>query len=213
MQRLKIKVCGMTEPRNMQEVCNYGPDYIGYIFYDKSVRYVGDHPDPELFRHVPEGTKKTAVFVNEYYERMVELTGRYGIDVVQLHGMESPQTCSALRMHGKTVIKVFPGDQMDNQALLQDYLGVADFFLFDTPVISHGGSGRKFDWSGLDHLVTDADFFLSGGITIDDAEQVKALKIPGLYAVDINSRFETEPGIKDPALVGEFIKQMKDEKK
>ncbi len=213
MERLKIKVCGMTEPRNVRAVCSYGPDYIGYIFYDKSARYVGDNPDPELFRHVPEGTKMTAVFVNEYYERMVELTDKYGIDVVQLHGMESPQTCSALRLRGKTVIKVFPGDQLDNHTLLQDYQGVADYFLFDTPVISYGGSGRKFDWSGLDRLVTDTEFFLSGGISIDDAQQLKALEIPGLSAVDINSRFETEPGIKDAELVGEFIKRMSNEKK
>lgn len=211
MQKLKIKVCGMTDPENMQAVCRHRPDYIGYIFFRKSVRYVGDDPDPLLFSDVPPGIQKTAVFVNENYERVIELTNRYDIPVVQMHGMESPETCRALRLRGRKVIKVFPGDQLTNRELLRDYEGLADYFLFDTPVISYGGSGRKFNWSGLKRLQSSMPFFLSGGIAADDVQLLKELEMPKLYAADINSRFETEPGIKDPELVGEFIKRMRNE--
>ncbi|MEX0982139.1 MAG: phosphoribosylanthranilate isomerase [Bacteroidales bacterium] len=212
MGNLKIKVCGMTDAENVQAVCKHQPDYIGFIFYQKSVRYVGSEPDPELFSAVHEGIRKTAVFVNEHYGKMIDISDKYSIEVLQLHGMESPETCRTLRLHGKTVIKVFPGDQLENRRLLSDYTGVADFFLFDTPVISHGGSGRKFDWSILARLRSDVDFFLSGGITGADADMIKAIDLPSLYAVDINSRFETEPGIKDPDLVGKFINEIRDDK-
>ena len=212
MGDLKIKVCGMTNAENVQAVCKYRPDYIGFIFYHRSVRYVGSEPDPELFSDVPEGIRKTAVFVNEHYGKMIDITDKYGIEVLQLHGMESPETCKALRIHGKTVIKVVPGNQLENERLLSDYTGAADYFLFDTPVISHGGSGRKFDWSILNRLSSDVSFFLSGGISETDAKQILSIDLPSLYAVDINSRFETEPGIKDPELVGKFLKEIRDDK-
>ena len=212
MGNLKVKVCGMTDPENVQAVCKHRPDYIGFIFYHRSVRYVGSKPDPELFSAVPEGIRKTAVFVNEHYEKMIHITDKHGIEVLQLHGMESPETCKALRIHGKTVIKVFPGDQLENKRLLSDYTGAANYFLFDTPVKTHGGSGRKFDWSILNRLSSDVSFFLSGGISETDAKQILSIDLPSLYAVDINSRFETEPGIKDPELVGKFLKEIRDDK-
>lgn len=212
MSDLKVKVCGMTDPENVQAVCKYRPDYIGFIFYHRSVRYVGREPDPELFSAVPEGVRKTAVFVNEHYEKMIAITDKHGIEVLQLHGMESPETCKALRIHGKTVIKVFPGDQLENERLLSDYSGAADFFLFDTPVKSHGGSGRKFDWTALNRLRSDVNFFLSGGISGADTELLKAIDMSSFYAVDINSRFETEPGMKDPELAGKFINEIRDDK-
>lgn len=211
MEPLKCKVCGITDPKNAGEVGVHQPDYMGFIFYPRSLRYVGKKPDPALFSAVPEKTEKTAVFVNEYYERMIEVTGKYGIGHVQLHGMESPETCTALRSHGLKVIKVFPGDQLENIRLLKDYEEAADYFLFDTPVKSHGGSGRKFDWSGLNKFSSPKRFFLSGGISADDAEQLRGLDMKGLFAVDINSRFETTPGVKDPALVGNFIKSLRNE--
>jgi len=208
---IKVKICGMTDPVNVKEVSESNPDFMGFIFYPRSLRYVGKDPDPELFWAVPEGISKVAVFVNEYYERMIEITGRYGIDWVQLHGMESPETCKALRNNGKRVVKVFPGDQLENLRLLKDYLSVADYFLFDTPVRTHGGSGRKFDWSSLGRLKHGKPFFLSGGISPDDAETVLQLEIRDLHAIDINSRFEIRPGIKDPALVRTFINRLRDD--
>jgi len=202
----------MTDPQNVAEISAYLPDYMGFIFYPRSLRYVGRNPDPSLFSMVPEGVEKTAVFVNEYYERMIEVIEKYGIRTVQLHGMESPETCNSLRLHGATVIKVFPGDQLENLKLLHDYEGAADYFLFDTPVHSHGGSGRKFDWSNLEKYSPRKRFFLSGGISADDTEQLKSLDLKGLYAVDINSRFETVPGIKNPELVRGFINNLRNGK-
>ena len=211
MSKLKIKVCGMTDVGNVEEVCSASPDYLGYIFYSKSARYVGDHPDPELFSIVPTTIKKTAVFVNEKYERVKEIMKRYGIDHIQLHGMESPEMCKLLRSSGKVVIKALPGDQLENEKLIAEYSAASDFLLFDTPVISHGGSGRKFDWSKLRELESTANFFLSGGIAHDDAVTFLSMKYRNLYAVDINSRFETEPGIKNSELVRSFINRIRNE--
>lgn len=212
MDQLKCKVCGLTDPQNVAEVGAQLPDYMGFIFYPRSLRYVGHHPDPNLFSAVPDGVEKTAVFVNEYYERMIDITGKFGIRTIQLHGMESPEICNSLRSHGFTVIKVFPGDQLDNFRLLKDYEMVADYFLFDTPTRSHGGSGRKFDWTKLENCRSPKQFFLSGGISIDDAAHIRSLDLKGLYAADINSRFETAPGVKDPELVGDFINALRNGK-
>jgi phosphoribosylanthranilate isomerase len=212
MEQFKIKVCGMTNPSNVGEVCKHHPDYIGFIFYKRSVRYVGEVPDPALFSVVPSGVGKTAVFVNEYYERMLDITGKYDIPNIQLHGMESPEICRTLRMHGKTVIKVIPGNEVQNRKLLSDYVDVVDYFLFDSPVRSYGGSGRKFDWSVLSGLKTEVGFFLSGGVAPEDIALIKAIDLPTLYGIDINSRFETEPGLKDPVMVGDFLKAMRDGK-
>lgn len=211
MDPLKCKVCGITDPKNAGAISAHRPEYMGFIFYPRSLRYVGKNPDPALFSVVHEDVEKTAVFVNEYYERMIEVTGKYGIRNVQLHGMESPETCIALRSHGLRVIKVFPGDQLENKRLLKDYEEVADYFLFDTPAKFHGGSGRKFDWSRLEKCSSRKKFFLSGGISVDDAEYLRKLELKGLFAVDINSRFETAPGMKDPVLVGDFIKRIRNE--
>lgn len=209
MNKLKIKVCGMTNVSNVVEVCSVLPDYLGYIFYSKSVRYVGHHPDPDLFRLVPASVKKTAVFVNEKYERILEIMKRYDIDHVQLHGIESPEMCKHLRSSGKIVIKAIPGDHIENKKLVSEYAAVSDFLLFDTPVISYGGSGRKFDWSILSELESSVLFFLSGGITHEDAETLFGMNYKNQYAVDINSRFETEPGIKNPELVKSFINRIR----
>jgi len=211
MSDLKIKVCGMTLPTNIYEVSTLRPDYIGYIFYSRSLRYVGKNPDADLFADIPAQIQKVAVFVNEHYNRMLDITGKFGFEVVQLHGMESPEICKALRRQGKRVIKVFPGDQISNERLLKEYHEFTDYFLFDTPTHKHGGSGRKFDWSVLDQLKTQKPFFLSGGIGPEDADKILSLHNEYLIGVDINSRFEHEPGIKDPKKLSIFFKHIRDE--
>ena len=202
----------MTEAANIADICSFEADYLGYIFYSRSLRFVGQKPDPAIFEIVPPTIRKVAVFVNEHLERMIEITGRYGIDMIQLHGMEPPKTCQALKNNGKTVVKVFPGDQVDNMDLIREYARCSDFFLYDTPVRSHGGSGRKFDWSQLQKLYSEKPFFLSGGIDVKDAGKIKSLKVKGLFAADINSRFESSPGIKEPSLVRKFIEALRDGK-
>lgn len=212
MDKLRIKVCGMTDVSNVEDLCSLSPDYLGYIFYSRSLRYVGDDPDPDLFQIVPSSIRKTAVFVNEKYERIVEIARKYEIDHIQLHGMESPEMCRLLRSSGRTIIKAIPGDQLENDMLINKYAAVSDYLLLDTPVITYGGSGKKFDWSKLSGLKAPIDFFLSGGIAVEDAAKIKALSYENLFAVDINSRFETEPGIKNPELVSLFIKRIRNEK-
>lgn len=211
MSRLKVKICGMTDLSNIEKISMLTPDYLGYIFFKKSVRYVGPKPDPAIFSVVPGDIQKVAVFVNEYYEKMIEISGKYGIEAIQLHGMESVETCNSLRIIGKTVIKVIPGDQIENKQLLQEYASVVDYFLFDTPVASYGGSGRKFDWSKIAELRSNVRFFLSGGICENDADQLKKMDFHSLYGVDINSRFESDPGIKDVSLVEKFLKNIRNE--
>jgi len=202
----------MTNLSNVKEICALAPDFLGYIFYSKSVRFVGTDPDPEMFSAVPETITRTAVFVNEYYERMVEIIGKFGIAAVQLHGMESPEICKSLRSRGLTVIKVVPGNQVGNDILLNKYNKVVDYFLFDTPVKSYGGGGRKFDWASLAQMKSTVPYFLSGGIRMEDADKLKSLESPGIYALDINSRFESEPGIKDPEMVKKFINDIRNGK-
>jgi phosphoribosylanthranilate isomerase len=211
MKDLKIKICGMTDVQNTLEICTYNPDFIGFIFYSRSLRFVGENPDPALFSTVPDHIQKTAVFVNENYERMLDIIQKYKISTIQLHGMESPELCKAFKLKGFTVIKVFPGDQVGNFSLLKKYEAVTDFFLYDTPVMSYGGSGRKFDWSHLKNIEIKKRFFISGGIAADDAQSLKELKYPMLYAADVNSRFEKSPGIKDPKLLLSFIKTIRNE--
>ncbi|MCF8225605.1 MAG: phosphoribosylanthranilate isomerase [Bacteroidales bacterium] len=211
MDRLLVKVCGMTDPLNVEAICACKPDLLGFIFYSRSVRYVGRHPDPAVFSIVPDAIEKVGVFVNEKYEKMLELTEKYKINTLQLHGVEAPGTCHALRSRGKTVIKVFPGNESANGQLQKDYAGSVDYFLFDTPVRSYGGSGRKFNWSELPGSLTSVPFFLSGGISPEDPDRILSLDLPSMAGVDINSRFETEPGIKSFDMVSEFLKKIRNE--
>lgn len=213
MEGIKVKVCGMTTPRNVGEVCLSFPDYIGYIFFKESLRYVGDDPDPLLFSMVPANIKKAAVFVNEGIVKMMEIAGKYNIDHIQLHGNEGTGICDELRGNGITVIKAIPGDSNVMADFIRTYSDSVDFFLFDTPVSTFGGSGKKFDWRLLDKINLDIPFFISGGIGPGDAEAIKGLDHSNLFAADINSKFEKSPGIKNSEWIGNFIKEIRDDKK
>lgn len=180
------------------------PDLIGYIFYPPSPRFVGEEPDPELFSIPQAGIKKTGVFVNEPAEALVAKARAAGLDTLQLHGEEDPALCRRLRKEGFTVIRALPFSAEHRQQW-QAYRGAVDFLLWDTPTKQRGGSGRQFDWSQLDPGI-DIPFFLSGGIGPDDAQTILALDHAFLAGIDINSRFELGPGIKDLMLIGEFFK-------
>ncbi len=192
---MKIKVCGMREPANIREVAALHPDLLGFIFYSRSPRYVGEGIQ-EALNEVIEPIIKTGVFVNEDIDTIDQLIEAHGLDAVQLHGAESPKVCAALRDRVK-VIKAFGvNDQFDMQ-VLKPYVGVVDHFLFDTKTEAHGGSGVTFDWRVLDEYQHEVTFFLSGGLSLENLESVKNLQHPAFYGVDLNSRFETGPGIKD----------------
>ncbi len=208
---IKIKVCGMTDPVNVSGISELNPDYIGFIFFKGSPRFAGAEPDLKLFRSVPPEIKKVGVFVNESSQKILDISMKTGIDVIQLHGNELPDYCDRVRSCGLTVIKVFNiSDDFSFESLIP-YLPKCDYFLFDTKSRKRGGSGKKFNWKKLDEYYFDKPFFLSGGIGPEDCDSVKSLENKGFFAVDINSRFEKSNGIKDIGLVETFINSIKEE--
>jgi phosphoribosylanthranilate isomerase len=207
---IQIKVCGMRDPLNIKEIAEIKPDYMGFIFYAGSKRYAGEYVKPEIFSGVPEDIKKTGVFVDEDKQKILGIARIVGLNAVQLHGNENPDFCRELKASGLDVIKTFHvGDEFSFDSL-KPYEDACDFFLFDTKSELIGGSGKKFGWELLDSYNIDKPFFLSGGIGPDDIIAIMSLKNKGLFALDINSRFETSPGIKDVEKVKAFIKEIKE---
>ena len=215
---MKIKVCGMKEPENITQLLELPVDFIGFIFYDRSPRYA-DNPKFESWvnknRPLFEKTKKVGVFVNAEIERILNAVHDYELDFVQLHGNESPEYCRELKqywdistLHQAQIIKAFAVDKEFEFEETQDYEGWCAYFLFDTKSLQHGGSGVAFDWSLLQQYTGITPFFLSGGIGEDDIAALKQLKIPTLYGVDLNSRFETAPGVKDVGKLKGFIAEL-----
>ncbi|WP_420315927.1 phosphoribosylanthranilate isomerase [Ekhidna sp.] len=195
MSELKLKVCGMRDPDNIQGLIDIKPNFIGFIFYPKSPRYV-DEMDEDLIMRIPLSIHKVGVFVNETLERIVEVADTFGLSYIQLHGDENLDFVKSLKEKGLKVIKVFR--VMDTIPIVaKQYQGIADYFLFDTASSNYGGSGRHFDWNILKNYNLDIPFLLSGGVQLDDIEKIKAMEIDQLVGIDVNSRFEIEPAMKD----------------
>ncbi len=192
---MKIKVCGLKDSENIKAVSAFNPDYMSFIFYGKSPRFINNVPFKQL-NNIPASIFKTAVFVNESFERINELIDRYGFNAIQLHGNESPEFCNSFKNKVK-VIKAFGLNSSFNFEQLKAYKNKVDFFLFDTKTDIYGGSGKTFDWSILNKYTLDVPFFLSGGLSNDNLEEIKNIIHPQFYGVDLNSKFETEPGIKN----------------
>lgn len=205
---MKLKVCGMKYRENIESVGGLKPDYMGFIFYDRSKRnFEGIIPE------LPKAIKKTGVFVNEYIEIVVSLIEEYKLDAIQLHGDETVEYVQELRSHLKStaeIIKVFGIKDDFDFSILATFEDEVDYFLFDTKGKERGGNGVKFDWSVLKEYPYSKPFFLSGGIGLDDIKQVKKIKESGLpiYAVDVNSRFESKPGLKNSKEVKSFKNQL-----
>jgi len=192
---MKIKVCGLREANNMEAVAALKPDYMGFIWYTQSPRYVYRLPETVL-QQLPAGIIKTAVFVNEEMPVIKALIKQFDFEAVQLHGQENPEFCSELKQQVQ-VLKAFGLDEQFDFGRLEPYVGCVDYFLFDTKTSKHGGSGQTFNWGLLDNYQLDVPFFLSGGLGLDNLNEIKKIKHPAFYGVDLNSRFETEPGLKD----------------
>jgi len=206
---IKVKVCGMLDPLNIQEVISTGPDYLGFIFYKGSKRYVGKDPDKALFLDIPVGIKKVGVFVNETPENVLALAALYDLNPVQLHGNEPVGDCKVIAASGLSIIKAFGiGQAFDFDSLIP-YQPVCDYFLFDSRTEEHGGTGLRFDWDALNEYRLHVPFFLSGGISYEDAGTIRSMHHPFLHAADINSRFELAPGIKDKEKIQSFIMEIK----
>jgi Phosphoribosylanthranilate isomerase len=168
---MKIKICGMKHPENIQNVAALQPDLMGFIFYPKSPRFA-EPLDIATLNALPKTIKKIGVFVNEDLENILTIASKYDLDGVQLHGTELVAMCKELRKAGYLVLKAFPIAEAYNFKVTKAYEGVCDYFLFDTKTDAYGGSGLKFNWGMLDEYVGETPFLLSGGIAADDAEAI-----------------------------------------
>ncbi len=208
---MNTKVCGITQLKQLQQLDGLDIDFAGLIFYKDSPRYVGDKIAKEDLKNSDFDLKKVGVFVNSNYDEIMQVVEDYGLDVVQLHGDESPDLCEELS-EDVEVIKAFKvsDSKVSIDEMVADYDEVCDYYLFDTASSDvEGGTGKQFDWKLLSKAKIEKPFFLSGGIGVDDIAKVKAFKHPDYYAVDINSKVEKEPGVKDMALVLQFRQGLK----
>jgi len=207
---MKIKVCGLRESENIQEAAKLDIQFMGFIFHQRSKRYVGNTLNRKLIKNLPTHIKKTAVFVNERSEDILWTLKDYDFDYIQCHGDETPQYCQDLKDLGFGIIKAFQMDEHFDFTQLEAYKTAVDYFLFDTSSKHYGGSGQKFDWSILENYKGETPFFLSGGIQAEDAYCIQQLSHPKLVAVDINSGFEDKPGLKDIDLIETFSEKVKE---
>jgi phosphoribosylanthranilate isomerase len=208
---MKVKVCGMKHPENIQALAQLDIDYMGFIFYEKSPRFA------KTAIELPERIQKVGVFVNETIEKILKKVKAFQLNVIQLHGYESPAFCKelnqALAAEGFAEVKLWKVFSIKSPS---DFEGIEDFsyyvngYLLDTKGQYRGGNGEKFDWQLLQQQNFSKPVMLSGGIGPEDAEQVSQLFKKGWIAgVDVNSGFEDEPGLKNITLVNEFLQNLR----
>ena len=209
---MKVKVCGMREENNILEILEEPPDFIGFIFYEKSSRFVGDL-SPQVTELIPAYVGKTGVFVDAPTTYILEKTKKYKLDFVQLHGQETPNYCKKLKTELATlntgIIKAFNVGNSFNFELLAAYEPFIDYFLFDAKGKLPGGNGTLFDWDILLDYHGEKPFFLSGGISTEHVAQIAKLQLEKLYAIDVNSKFEISPAIKDHVKTNDFVAQIR----
>ena len=201
---MKLKVCGMKYQDNIKQVAQLQPDYLGFIFYEKSARNFDSDSTPELQKSI----KKTGVFVNKDIDFVIEKIKTNNLQAIQLHGKESVDYCKNLQSENIEIIKVFSIKNEFDFSVLKPYEEVVDYFLFDTKGKHPGGNGCTFDWNVLNNYPSTKPFFLSGGIGIEQIDDIKKFQKSEAskycYALDVNSKFEIEPGLKDIELLKEF---------
>jgi phosphoribosylanthranilate isomerase len=201
---VKVKICGMCHGENIRDVAALHPDYIGFIFYPKSKRYVNPAATPESLA-IGKSIKKVGVFVNEEIGKMVDTVNQCALDMIQLHGDETPDQCESIRhaLPSETcIIKAVSVKSEDDVLRCRQYDDVCDYILTDTYTPAYGGSGMSFDHAWLKHYDSKLPLFVSGGIGLDEIDMLLQLarSIP-IHAIDMNSRLEISPGLKDTALV------------
>jgi phosphoribosylanthranilate isomerase len=198
---MKLKVCGMRSHENILALSDLKPDYMGFIFWKPSKRHVST-TTPTL----PSSIKKTGVFVDEAFDKIKSLIESHQLQAIQLHGNENPAFCDRLKHSNVEIIKVFSIKKDFDFSTLAPYENVCDYFLFDTKGELPGGNGYAFDWELLKSYPSSKPFFLSGGIGMDnlaDLKEIIKLNLP-LYAIDVNSKFESEAGMKKIELLKDF---------
>jgi phosphoribosylanthranilate isomerase len=210
---MRVKVCGMTQLEQVRKLDEAGVDFAGFIFYPKSPRFVGKHLKPAHLKKAKLRLGKVGVFVNAPYEELMKQVDEYGLDIVQLHGDETPRICEQIANY-ITVIKVFRlGDDDPIDWLIRPYQEACDMFLFDTEGAGYGGTGKKFNWDLLKNASIEKLFFLSGGIEPGDIDRLKDFSrepvAKKLFSIDINSKFETSPGVKNLDKIEGFVDGLK----
>lgn len=209
---MNIKVCGITQLKQLQQLDGLNIDFAGFIFYKDSPRYVVGKISKEELQDTDFDLKKVGVFVNADYDEIIEMVGEYDLDVVQLHGDETPELCEQLSEEVE-VIKAFAVgyNTASIDEMVAPYDAVCDYYLFDTASKEGlaGGTGEKFDWKLISKSKIEKPFFLSGGISVEDIAAIKSFKHPDYYGIDVNSRFEKSPGVKDMALLLQLKQGMK----
>lgn len=220
-----IKVCGMRDAQNIREVSQLGVDMIGMIFYPKSPRYVEmqsshagiipDYVKEDINIKSAKSPARVGVFVDDMVQNIVTRVVNYHLDYVQLHGNEPREMCENLRLTldpdirpGIKIIKTISVSDASDIQKYKEYVGAVDLFLFDTKCKTVGGSGRQFDWQVLEQYDGEVPFLLSGGIGPEDASRLHAFHHPKCIGIDLNSRFEIEPGVKDVEKLKEFLNAM-----
>ena len=196
-----IKTCGMRDADNIRAVSELGIDWMGFIFWAPSSRYVSEKPT-----FLPTRQKRVGVFVDARIEEVRSKADEYALDLIQLHGKESPAFCERLKGNSRQqLIKAFNIATQEDLEQTLPYEGLVDYFLFDTKAKMVGGNGTQFDWSVLSAYQGNTPFLLSGGIGPDDAEKVRNFHHPQLAGIDLNSRFELSPALKDIEKLKQFI--------
>ena len=207
---MKIKICGMKYPENIQEIAALQPDYLGFIFYDKSPRML-ENEIPILEKSIT----KVGVFVNATVKEIEEKAKQHQLEIIQLHGEESPDFCQSVQQLKLKVIKSFNIDNQFNFKILEEYKTYCDYFLFDTKGQQYGGNGTVFDWTLLSQHHLPKPYFLSGGIGPESISDLKAFISTAAaqycHAIDLNSLFETQPGQKNPETLKTFLKKIKEQ--
>lgn len=205
---MKVKICGLREHHNVIELSALQPQWMGFIFYKKSSRHFFDTPQIAQLSEIPQHIKKVGVFVNESPEEICHLNKQFTLDYIQLHGSETPAFCQHLKQVGLQIIKAFSIAEETDFESVETYAPYVDYFLFDTKGKHAGGNGIAFDWSLLENKRFTRPFLLSGGIAPEDSTKLKHFHHPDLAGIDINSRFELAPGLKNVEQIKTFMQEL-----
>lgn len=199
----------MKYPQNIQEIEYLKPDFMGFILYEKSARFVGQHLTKKAFQSIPSSIKKVAVFVDESIDFIENIFQTYPFDFIQLHGHETPEFCKKLNNKGINIIKAFAVNEDFDFTILDDFESYCELFLFDTKGNHFGGNGQSFDWNLLQKYHLNTPFFLSGGIGLDNIQAALNFEHPLLFGIDLNSRLELNTAIKSVEITAQIFKTIR----
>ena len=200
----------MRESQNILALAEMQPDFMGFIFYEKSARFTGEILEKKTLKSLPKNIKKTGVFVNEKFENLLKTWKQYNLDFVQLHGNETVEFCEKIKNEGLKIIKVFSVDSSFDFAETTPFESFIDYFLFDTKSEGgYGGHGKTFDWQILDNYTGEKPFLLAGGISPENYEDLKEIKNKNFVGIDVNSKFEISPGHKNIKALRELFEKIR----